>query len=668
MQRNKFGLCFFMLVLIFVVGITVKASATTYTKIVTMNVGEQKWLWGYDYYTISDSWDSNDDSIISIISSSTSEDCKVQAMKAGTATVIYKHWYNQPTLEWDDYWERYKTVYERQLDVIYYDITVKQPPTGIEMAPSLSIVVGDSYTLTPSFTPSGSSSTLTWTSSDTSIAEVNNGKITTKAVGSTNITAVTFNNLSTVCKVTVTRPDKPVLVKIKSVQYNAIEVFWNNTNNADGYEVYRKTNTSGWTLLGTVKQGVASYVDNTVISGQLYTYTVKAYRTINSSNIYSDYDTVGMNGKAVPATPSLHLITLGDPSGNYLHWSLVEGATYYEICRKVGNGSYQLLKTTPERIYIDKNVTSSASYKVCAVRTDAGNNIAGNYSKEQSSSPNTSQISLKAEASGFDRVNLSWNAISGSSGYQIYRSTSTSGTYVKVASISGSQTAAYTNTGLSSGKAYYYKIRPYVTVADKSNYGIFSSVITAKASNVKIKVGTKSLKVYWEIVKNAKGYIIVRSSSTSGTYTEVGRVSGASTLSFSDMNVVAEQTFYYKVAPYTDANGNIKLGYSSIVSAMINLAKPELSLDNESIADLLAPHLKWKTVFGANGYSIYQSINDSEYEKIANVEGGNITEYRVKIGGDFVGKKFDFKIRAFVLINGKKVYSPFSDLVSVSFY
>jgi uncharacterized protein YkwD len=58
-------------------------------------------------------------------------------------------------------------------------------------------------------------------------------------------------------------------------------------------------------------------------------------------------------------------------------------------------------------------------------------------------------------------VSMKWNPIAGASGFEIYRATSTSGTYTKVASVSGS-TTTYTQSGLTTGSTYYYKVRAYV--------------------------------------------------------------------------------------------------------------------------------------------------------------------------------------------------------------
>jgi hypothetical protein len=61
-----------------------------------------------------------------------------------------------------------------------------------------------------------------------------------------------------------------------------------------------------------------------------------------------------------------------------------------------------------------------------------------------------------AATSGNEQVALTWNAVSGATGYNVKRSTTNGGPYVNVAQ--GVTTNAYTNTGLTNGTPYYYVV------------------------------------------------------------------------------------------------------------------------------------------------------------------------------------------------------------------
>lgn len=87
----------------------------------------------------------------------------------------------------------------------------------------------------------------------------------------------------------------PALKSAKSVS-NGIKVNWSAVNGASGYRIYRKTS-SGWQIIGNVNSKTTSFVDKSAKKGTQYTYTVKAYRTVNKKNIFGFYDTTGIKGK-----------------------------------------------------------------------------------------------------------------------------------------------------------------------------------------------------------------------------------------------------------------------------------------------------------------------------------------------------------------------------------
>ena len=89
-----------------------------------------------------------------------------------------------------------------------------EPETTITLnKTTLSLTVGNSETLTATVTPS---KTVTWKSSDTSVAEVLNGKVEAKKAGSTTITATTSDDKTATCAVTVT-----VAARSYTINYNA---------------------------------------------------------------------------------------------------------------------------------------------------------------------------------------------------------------------------------------------------------------------------------------------------------------------------------------------------------------------------------------------------------------------------------------------------------------
>ena len=94
----------------------------------------------------------------------------------------------------------------------------------------------------------------------------------------------------------------------------------------------------------------------------------------------------------------------------------------------------------------------------------------------------------KVASASYDKLRLSWEPLSGVDGYQIYRATSKSGKYAKIATVKGASSATYTDTGRTCGTRYYYKLRAYKKIGGKTVYSKYSSVLSAYAKPAKVKV------------------------------------------------------------------------------------------------------------------------------------------------------------------------------------
>ena len=106
-------------------------------------------------------------------------------------------------------------------------------PTSIKLnKTTATMYFGESLTLTPILAPSDvTEKTITWTSSNTAVATVNNGKVkANNKGGETTITAKTVNGLTATCKVTVYADNNPsnifADIKYGSWQYNAAKAVY----------------------------------------------------------------------------------------------------------------------------------------------------------------------------------------------------------------------------------------------------------------------------------------------------------------------------------------------------------------------------------------------------------------------------------------------------------
>jgi len=103
------------------------------------------------------------------------------------------------------------TIDQNMGDKAYCNVTVTEPvaATSISLPSERTVDVYSSITLIPTLEPSDANPTLTWESSNVTIASVNqNGKVTGNEPGTVIITVTTDNDLSASCTVTVKDVDR----------------------------------------------------------------------------------------------------------------------------------------------------------------------------------------------------------------------------------------------------------------------------------------------------------------------------------------------------------------------------------------------------------------------------------------------------------------------------
>lgn len=203
--------------------------------------------------------------------------------------------------------------------------------------------------------------------------------------------------------------------------------------------------------------------------------------------------------------------------------------------------------------------------------------VSNKYLKIDSSnqqSPTLSKPTVKVSSNSYNSNKLSWNKVTGSSGYEVLRATSKTGTYKSVKTITSGSTVSYTDKSLATGTTYYYKVRAYRTVDKKKVYSSYSSVVSAKpvlkTPSVKLTSGSKKATIKWEKISGASGYEVYRATSKSGKYSKIKTITKNSTVSYVNSSLTKNKTYYYKVRAYRTVNGKkIYSSYSVVKSVKV---------------------------------------------------------------------------------------------------
>lgn len=174
---------------------------------------------------------------------------------------------------------------------------------------------------------------------------------------------------------------------------------------------------------------------------------------------------------------------------------------------------------------------------------------------------------LKTASAAYNKVKLTWSKVKEADGYKVYRAASKKGKYKSVKTIKKGTTKTCTDTKLTAGKTYYYKVRAYKKVNGKTVYSQYSPIKSAKPvpAAVKIKKATskkKSVTLKWGKISGANGYAVYRATSKKGKYKKVASVKKPQ---YVNKKLKKGKTYYYRVRAYRKVSGkNVYGGYSAV--------------------------------------------------------------------------------------------------------
>ena len=451
----------------------------------------------------------------------------------------------------------------------------------------------------------------------------------------------------------------PTGVKALSASYSSIKVSWNAVLKAAGYQVYRATSSTGtYTLVGTVTG--TSFTNTGLTAGTTYYYKVRSYA--GSTIIYSAYSSV-VSAKPVPVAPTSPKAAAASYNSIKVTWAAVSGATKYEVYRATSSaGAYSLLTTTSYLYYTNTSVNTGTTYyyKVRAYRLVGSTKVYGAFSAVASAKTTLGTPgSMKATPVTYNSIKVTWGAVSGATKYEVYRSTSSTGTYALLTTTSY---LYYTNTSVNTGTTYYYKVRAYRLVGSTKVYGAFSSVVSAKTAigtpgSVKAAPVTyNSIKVTWGAVTGASGYAVYRATSSTGTYASVGTTTSTS---FTNTSTGTGITYYYEVKAYRTVGSTKVYGsYSAAATAKTAIGTPTTI----KAARISSTGIKvsWSAVAGATQYEVWRSTSSGGTYTLVTTT----TSLYSSNGSLTTGKTYYYKVRAYHLEGSTKVYGAFSTVVS----
>lgn len=360
-------------------------------------------------------------------------------------------------------------------------------------------------------------------------------------------------------------------VTIKAGQ-KGIGVYWNEIDNALSYTVYRSTynaKTGKWSGWSNIKAGYTgtSYIDTTVILGQKYKYTVRAVNgKVQSKYVESSSLTYNVKPTVKAANASNGVKVTWTPAANATGYT-VYSSTYNTKTKKWSGWTNRGTAKATATSWVDKNAKSGTYYRYTVKARY--NSVASSYNTTGSKTLFLAQPTVKI-ANNASGVKVSWNKVTGSKGYVVYRSEYVNGAWTSWKNMGTAKNTAtsWVDKSVVSGVKYRYTVRvkngDYLSTFTASN-----TVLYLAQPKVNAKAVSAGINVSWSKSDGAQGYTVYRREYNAKTKTWSGwkkmGTAGATKVSWTDKSVKSGVNYRYTVkavsgsyaSTYT-STGNVK--------------------------------------------------------------------------------------------------------------
>lgn len=167
---------------------------------------------------------------------------------------------------------------------------------------------------------------------------------------------------------------------------------------------------------------------------------------------------------------------------------------------------------------------------------------------------------IKVVESGPTQIKITWNRVFNVTGYDIYRSTTANGKYIKIGSASD-EAIGYINKNLTQGQVYYYRVKACRTVQGQKFSSSYSNKAYIKLTGKPLtptltvkKLSSTATDLTWGNVTGASGYIVYVKTKVTDKYRSFARYD-AKAYGCYHKNLKKGTTYYYTVRAYSIVNG-----------------------------------------------------------------------------------------------------------------
>lgn len=501
------------------------------------------------------------------------------------------------------------------------------------------------YNLSPSNT---SQTDIVWSSSNEAVAEVKNGVVTGKSVGTAIITIASKDNpnVKKTCVVYVSKElDKSKITAVRNDKN--INVNWTKVAHASPYVLSRYNKSTG--IVNDIYEGTdTAFEDKDLTSGK-YVYTVKAIVDENDAdtNLYSNSVSEESEAVIIPEP-----VTGIEVANDYQHMGLFVGGSgkiRYSVLPSNATNTNVTFKSLNEKVAtVDANgvvtgvsegnadiviTTEEGGFEAkCTVRVDGidarGIERVGDKTVTMGLNQ-TRQLQVKITPSDTTNKNVQWtssnNSVATVDSNGGVTSKNSGSTIITVTTHNGLKTEFFievetpvTNITLNSNE---------INLNPGGTFKLDATVNPSNASNKNIK---------W-----------ISANESIATVDQSGNVTAD----------VAGTTYISAVS----ADGKV------VATCTVNVSKPVVTKPAKVKIKSAKKKgkkvtLKWKKISDAAGYVVYMKTNSGKFKAVKTVKKAKTVKAVISLKK---GNKYSFKIRAYKLDEETNVYGAYSKIKKV---
>lgn len=276
--------------------------------------------------------------------------------------------------------------------------------------------------------------------------------------------------------------------------------------------------------------------------------------------------------------------------------------------------------------------------------------------------------SVKAEVKGYNKIQLSWEAVPGCDGYTVYRKEGNGPVRGRV-SVVGDTSCTYLDKDVKSsgfyikpGVTYTYTVRAYVLNGKEKKFGAHSAGVSAKT-----EMGTTATTVRtnnnmynslsWNKIDGADGYYVYR-RIPGKSWERIKVLKGGNSLKYQDKKVKSLETYQYMVRAYRSIEG--KKWYSPYHCSGKIVTSPAVQKLSSAASVKEGIRLTWKPQEKCSGYRIYRVDKNGAKKRITDIKNAKASVYVDKTAKK--GQKYTYYVQAFAKEFYGTVYSKYKKI------